>query len=304
MKKNIIKDSNDLIKLKESFNKAFDTQIRVKQIEERVSNLGKLGFGEIKSLFEGISDKLFDNHKDCVANYIKTIKENKELKTLYVLFENALKPAHVNDTNLLVSSMVAISEGIDKKTLKEGVKKLQGILKEAVVKSNITAEEFDALLNENKDINESLSYILTNKKTAKNLFEHTNNVHTVVTYINENMDNDKINDKVNDKTNDKTNSELVNDLNEAISCDTPWETDAIRDLTLCYLSESSSEELFNRYKDDCISLLNKKIEDVENLEEGIRFSTMKESLSKKEFDKSKLKESILTLAELKYTLIN
>ena len=301
MKKNIIKDSNDLIKLKESFNKAFDTQIRAKQIEERVSNLDKLGFGEIKTLFEGISDKLFDSHKDCVANYIKTIKENKELKTLYVLFENALKPAHVNDTNLLVSSMVAISESIDKKTLKEGVKKLQGILKEAVVKSNITAEEFDALLNENKDINESLSYILTNKKTAKNLFEHTNKVHTVVSYINENMASDNV---VDEKASDKTKTELVNDLNEAISCDTPWETEAIKDLTLCYLSESNSEDLFNRYKNGCISLLNEKIEDTDNIEEGIRFSTMKESLVKKDFDKTKLKESILTLAELKYTLTN
>ena len=301
MKNNVIKDSNDLIKLKESFNKAFDTQIRVKQIEERVSNLDKLGFGEIKSLFEGISDKLFDGHKDCVANYIKTIKENKELKTLYVLFENALKPAHVNDTNSLVSSMVAISDGIDKKTLKEGVKKLQGILKEAVVKSNITAEEFDTLLNENKDINESLSYILTNKKTAKNLFEHTNKVHAVVSYINENMASDNV---VDEKASDKTKTELVNDLNEAISCDTPWETEAIKDLTLCYLSESSSEELFKQYKDECISLLSEKIEDADSMEEGIRFSTMKESLLKKEFDKTKLKESILTLAELKYTLIN
>lgn len=301
MKKNIIKDSNDLIKLKESFNKAFDTQIRAKQIEERVSNLNKLGFGEIKSLFEGISDKLFDTNKDCVAKYIKTIKENKELKTLYILFENTLKPEHVNDTNLLVSSIVAISEGINKKTLNEGIKKLQSILKEAIIKSNITSDEFDSLLNENKEINESLSYILTNKKTAKNLFEHTNKVHAVVSYINENMNSDNV---LNNDASGKTKTELINDLNEAISCDTPWETEAIRDLTICYLSESNSEDLFNKYKDDCISLLNEKIEDANSIEEGIRFSTMKESLSKKEFDKSKLKESILTLAELKYTLIN
>ena len=301
MKKNIIKDSNDLIKLKESFNKAFDTQIRLKQIEERISNIDNLGFGDVKSLFEGISDKLFDSNKECVANYIKTIKENKELKTLYILFENALKPVHVNDTNLLVSSMVAISEGIDKKSLNEGMKKLKALLKEAVVKSNINSDEFDSLLNENKDINESLTYILTNKKTVKNLFEHTNKIHTVISYINENMSD---NEEVVTEASDKTKSELLNDLNEAISCDTPWETEAIRDLTLCFLSESSSEELFNRYKDECISLLNEKVEDADSMEEGIRFSTMKESLSKKEFNKEKLKESILTLAELKYTLVN
>ena len=300
MKKNIIKNSNDLIKLKESFNKAFDTQIKAKQIQERVGGLNKLGFGEIKSLFEGISDKLFDANKACVANYIKTIKENKDLKTLYILYENALKPSRVNDTNMLVSSMVSISEGINKKSLNDGLKKLQRVLKEAVIKSNITAEEFDSLLNENREINESLTYILTNKKTASNLFEHTNKVHNVISYIYENMADDNAAAEINDKT----SSDLVNELNEAISCDTPWETEAIKDLTLCYLSESSSEELFNRYKEECISLLSEKIEDSDNMEEEIRLSTMKESLSKKEFDKSKLKESILTLAELKYTLIN
>ena len=156
-------------------------------------------------------------------------------------------------------------------------------------------------MNENKEINESLSYILTNKKTAKNLFEHTNKMHAVISYINENMNSDNV---LNNDASSKTKAELVNDLNEAISCDTPWETEAIRDLTICYLSESNSEELFNKYKNECVSLLNEKIEEANSIEEGIRFSTMKESLSKKEFDKSKLKESILTLAELKYTLIN
>jgi hypothetical protein len=290
--------------LKESFNKAFDSQIREHKLQEKITELNNLGFGDVKSLFEGISDKLFDNHKDCVAKYIKTIKENNDLKTLYVLYENAIKPSHVNDVNLLVSSMVAISESINSKSLKEGMKKLHSVLTESIIKAGVSAEDIDAILNENKEINESLTYILTNKKTAKNLFEHTNMVHSVVNYINENMGDDKINDKVNDKINDKTNSDLINDLNEAISCDTPWETEAIKDLTLCYLSESNSEELFNRYKNECIELLEEKISDADSIEEGVRFSTMKESLSKKEYNKDKIKESILTLAELKYTLIS
>lgn len=299
MKKNIIKDSNDLIKLKESFNKAFDNQIRERKLQEKVSNLDALSFGEVKALFEGVSDKLFDNHKDCVAKYIKTIKENKDLKTLYVLFENALKPSRVDDVNQLVSSMVAISESLDKKSLNDGLKKLHTILKESVLNASVTSEEVDSILNENKEINDSLSYILTNKKTAKNLFEHTNKTSSVVKYISENMtDETVISEDV------KSSNELINDLNEAISCGTKWETDAIRDLTLCYLSESSSEELFNNYKNECLSLLEEKISDADTLEEGVRFSSMKESLSKKQYDKDKLKESILTLAELKHTLVS
>ena len=299
MKKDIIKNSSDLIKLKESFNKSFDKQIKVYKLQEKISNFDALNFGEVKALFEGVSDKLFDNHKDCVAKYIKTIKENKDLKTLYVLFENALKPSRVDDVNQLVSSMVAISESLDKKSLNEGLNNLRTILKESVLNASVTSEDIDFILNENKEINDSLSYILTNKKTAKNLFEHTNKTSSVVRYINENMTDEAV---ISEDA--KSNNELINDLNEAISCGTQWETDAIRDLTLCYLSESSSEELFNNYKNECLSLLEEKISDADTLEEGVRFSSMKESLSKKQYDKDKLKESILTLAELKHTLVS
>lgn len=295
----VIKNSNDLIRLKESFNKAFDSQIREHKLKEKIAELNNLGFGDVKSLFEGISDKLFDNHKDCVAKYIKAIKENNDLKTLYVLYENAIKPSHVNDVNLLVSSMVAISESINRKSLKEGMKKLHSLLTESIVKAGVSAEDIDAILNENKEINESLTYILTNKKTEKNLFEHTNMVHSVVNYINENMEEKEVVEAT-----EKSNQELIDELNEAISCDKPWETEAIRDLALCYLSESNSEELFNRYKNECIGLLEEKISDTDSIEESVRFSSMKESLSKKEYNKDKIKESILTLAELKYTLVS
>ena len=292
-----IETSNDLIRLKESFVKAFDSRIEAQKLQERVAELDNLNFGDMKALFEGVSNKLFDGAKDCVAKYIKTIKENKDLKTLYVLYENAIKPAHTNDANLLVSSMVAISEGIDKKSLKEGLKKLNAIVKESVLKAGVSVDEVNEILSKNASINESLSFILTNSKNAKNLFEHTNKVHDVVNYINENMSSTS-----DENVESKTSEELVSELNEAISCNNTWETEAIKDLTLCYLSDSNGEELFEQYKNDCISLLNEKIESTDNIEEGIRFSTMKESLENKKYDKEKIKESILKLAELRYTL--
>ena len=62
--------------------------------------------------------------------------------------------------------------------------------------------------------------------------------------------------------------------------------------------------MFNRYKNECVGLLEEKISDTDSIEESVRFSSMKESLSKKEYNKDKIKESILTLAELKYTLVS
>ena len=53
-----------------------------------------------------------------------------------------------------------------------------------------------------------------------------------------------------------------------------------------------------------VGLLEEKISDTDSIEESVRFSSMKESLSKKEYNKDKIKESILTLAELKYTLVS
>ena len=298
MKKNNIETSNDLIRLKESFNKAFDSKIETKKLQEKVAEFSNLNFGDLKTLFEGISYRLFDNNRDCIADYVKTIKGNKALSTLYNLYENSLKPSHTKDAGLLVFAMTSLSDGIDKKQLNEGISKLTKIVKESVLKSGVSVEEVDELLSKNKSINESLSFIFTNKKSPKNLFEYTNRVHEAVNYINENMTPEN----VDADTVIKTNGELLKDLNEAISCENEWEREAIKELTLVRLSESTGEELFEQYKQDCLSLLNEKIEESNNMEEGIRFSTMKESLEKKMFDGDKLNESILKLAELKYTL--
>ena len=85
MKKSEIKTVNDLVSLKESFNKILDNKIEEKKLAEKISEISNMNFGEVKSLFEGVSYKLFDNNKKCIADYVKTIKENKDLKTLYVL---------------------------------------------------------------------------------------------------------------------------------------------------------------------------------------------------------------------------
>ena len=295
--KNInIKNSSDLERLKESFNKTLDNRIKAEKLNEKISELDTLGLGETKALFEGVSDRLFDNHKNCVAKYIKTIKENKALKTLYSLYECALKPSRVNDVNLLVSSMVSISEGVDKKALKEGLSKLNSVVKECVVKSNIDSETIDEILSNNKELNEALDFVFTNKKNTKNLFEYTNNLQRIVQHINENMAEEV------EESEEKCNEELIGDLNEAISRENSWETEALRDLTLCFLSESSKEDLFNQYKSDCMNILEEKIAESDNIEEHARFTSMKESLCKKQYNENVLKESILKMAELKYTL--
>lgn len=295
MKKSEIKTVNDLISLKESFNKILDKKIEKQKLSEMVSEISNMNFGEIKALFEGVSYRLFDNDKKCIADYVKTIKENKDLKTLYVLYENVIKPSFTNDPNLFVTSMLSISDNLDRKSLKEGLSKLRGVVKESVLKSGVKTDEIKEILSENKDINKSLSFILTEKKTPKNLFEHTNNLHTVVEYINENMKNSH-------ETVLEGREKLISDLNESINCANDWETSVIKDLTLCFLSNSNSENLFEQYKNDCLSLLEEKIEDSDRVEEKARFSAMKQSLCEKEYKEDNFKDSILKLAELKYTL--
>lgn len=283
-----------LTKLKESLEKTISNKIEKQKIDESVKKIDSLTFGSMKSLFEGLSDRVFDSkNKNLVGKYAKTIKENKDLRTLYNLYESVLNANEVSNVDLLVNSLVSLSEGLDRKNINKGKKELSKVLKECIYASNVSNDELNTLL-EGSEINKAIDYIFNNRKNTSNIFEHTNNMNVVIKYVNENMKPVV--------SNQKTNNELLNDLNESISGLEQWESDVIKDLTLHTLSESSKEELFNRYKNDCIAILEEKINESEILEERARFESMKRNLSDKEYVAEKLNESLFKLSELKYTL--
>lgn len=294
--KNInLNNINDLQSLKESLNKTIDKKINEQKLKNFSNKIDTMSFGELKCIFESVSENVFENNKKALAEYVNTIKKNDALKTMYSLHESAIKPSKVSDANQLVNTMVMVSEGIDTKKYNNGLNKLRKVTKSVVNESNLSDDYFSNIINDNV-ILESLNYILTNKRNHKNLYEYTENFTKVVNYINENMKEQK-----NDDSN-KSDKNLINDLNESFSDLETWQKDSLKDIVLCNISETSKESLFERYKNECLALLDDKISNCNELEESIRFNKMKEQLSNKKCDLNNINESIMTLSELKHTL--
>lgn len=286
-----------LLKIRESINKTIDKKIRECKIKDCLSVVDNMNLGELKNLFEGISYKLFDtrNGKKIIGDYVKSIKEDKSIKTLYSLYETLINPSYSSNPEVLVSSVCEIANNLP--NYNSHILKLREAIKNGVMESGIDSEEFYSIIGKNKELNENLNYLFTKKSSVKNIYEKTEKIDSVVKYVKENMKKEDINENA-----AKTTSELKDELDEALTGLNVWETEAVRDLTLLAISGKDGKELFEKYKNECVNLLHEAINNTNDVSDAARFQTMKNSLSSKEYDADKLNESILKFAELKSLL--
>lgn len=290
-----LKNSTDLEALKESFNKVLDKRISEQRLSEKLDSLKSLSFGECKSLFESVIDELYDapEGKKLIGSYVKLIKENKSIHTVYKILEGVSTLDKENaDTAAYV--LCNMCESVDRKQLTEGEKKMQNIVSEALkLPKNVTCESIDATLENSKPLNESIAR-LTHKKNV-NINEKVSAVKTLTKCITESTS------KSNNTVNEKTSGELKDDLSNLISeaGHDAWENQVIKDLTLCSISNGSKETLFETYKNDCIST----IDEISDDDNKSRLFAMKQQLSEKKYNEETLIEDLFNLAELKKTLL-
>ena len=290
-----LKNSTDLEALKESFNKVLDKKISEQRLSEKLDSLKSLSFGECKSLFESVIDELYDapEGKKLIGSYVKLIKENKSIHTVYKILEgvSALDKENADTAAYVLCNMC---ESVDRKQLTEGEKKMQNIVSEALkLSKNVTCESIDTALENNKPLNESIAH-LTHKKNV-NINEKVSTIKTLTKCITESTS------KSNNTVNEKTSGELKDDLSNLISeaGHDAWENQVIKDLTLCSISNGSKETLFETYKNDCIST----IDEIRDDDNKSRLFAMKQQLSEKKYNEETLIEDLFNLAELKKTLL-
>lgn len=301
--KNINLDkSEDLTKLKESFNKTIDKHIAKIELNEKINQLNDCTFGGLKLLFENVLSDLFESNdgKKILKNFIKTIKENKSLKEAYLLYEQINKiPKNFNDTTLLYLFESA-SENVNVKEFISGKNKLCNIVKEGIKHSSLNANDINNILNIKKDLNESYDYLLTTPRKSKNIVESYESIKVISNYINENT----INDKKVVNENNKSQKELCKDLNNLLKEDlNEWEKDVIIDITLNDMLEKPKHVLFEEYKNKCITTIDSCMSHCD-LKEKATFELMKEQIKSKTYKKESFNDDILKLSELNYTIKN
>lgn len=292
--------SADLMRLKENMSQILESKIQSALIAETIAKMGEVSLGTLKNIFEGVVDKLSltPAGEKVIGKYVRTIKENKDLQTVYCLYDVIENPSYLSDTSLFLSEAIEMSKGVNKKNLNEGEKKLAKVVVSAIKESKINNDELVSLIENNKTLNESINYLLTTDKKASNIFDYVNNMDVVNKYINENCPSEK------KETCDKSIKEIVEEITDTVnnSLDES-EAVAMRDIILTELSNGDKKELFENYKQKCLSEMENIIENSENVEEKARVSTMKEQLTAKEYSEETLREDVVTLSKLRNALI-
>ena len=181
--------------------------------------------------------------------------------------------------------------------MNEGKNAIAKILQESIKIAKLTNDELNAIINENKSINESIEFFMGAKKTAKNLREHVNSLSVLSEYVEGRME-----EKEEDEepiSLDSAVSEISNEINENLE---PWEAAVLKDTILADLSKEDMETLFDEYKNRCLSRMEETLNENSSIEMISKINTMKEQLQSKSYSKSTVNEDLLMLAKLNYML--
>lgn len=288
-----------LTKLLNELNCVIDNKIKKVKLDENIKKVDTLSFFECKNVFDGISDRLFESKKgqSCIAKYIKLIKENKDLRDMFTLYENFITPFNILDTKLFVTESCGYANDINKQNYKNGTKALRRLIKTSLKECSISDEDFNNILNEKKEINDSITFVLENKKTAKNLHLYTENLSNIINYIDKNKE--PLNESVKEEHSFKDlKGVFENDLEL-------WENAAIEKIVLCNISNGDKEKIFEEYKEKCLTLISETLEDEDiTVETKSHLSTMKNQLQEKKYKEETINNDILKLAQLENTLLN
>ena len=299
-----INNIETLSKFQNELNNIINREIGMIQLHETVENIPNLPFYKMLSLFESIEHKMLDSKKgkSIIKKYIKTIKESKDLKSLYELrkFLNEGITSELNESvgsDVFLNELIKCYETVDFKNLIENTKKLGNIISEAVIECACTKDEILNIVNKDDIILESFGYVITNKKSLKNISEYMTKFTKVSNFLSENLKTSVILDENFDA---KNVSNAINDtINEATE---KWEKELAEKVTLFTLSNRNMGDLFEEYKNDCLNKINEIIEKTTDIAGKSRFTTMKENLEKKNYNASNFSDDISVLAELKNTL--
>lgn len=296
-----VEEINNLELVRNEFNRLVNEQIETHKYNDVLENINTLGLGKIRNLYENISDTMLesDNGVKVMRKYVKTIKENKDLKKVFS-FYNFIDNLDVDSDSrwAYITEGLKYLDGIDKRNYKKGVKELGNIVSEGVKISNISRNIIEECINNTNNVYESVDFLVLEKPTLKNISEQVNAKNNILSFL----DNKTIVVRESCESN-KTNKELINEINEEMSeINESWMKELIEDITLNNLSNNGDKVLFENYKNDCLMIIENIINNNDEIEDKSKMFSLKEKLGVKEYNVDSFNNDIINLAELKSTL--
>lgn len=296
-----VEEINNLELVRNEFNRLVNEQIETHKYNDVLENINTLGLGKIRNLYESISDTMLesDNGVKVMRKYVKTIKENKDLKKVFSFYNFIDNLDADSDSRwTYITEGLKYLDGIDKRNYKKGVKELGNIVSEGVKISNISRNIIEECINNTNNVYESVDFLVLEKPTLKNINEQVNAKNNILSFL----DNKTIVVKESCESN-KTNKELINEINEEMSeINESWMKELIEDITLNNLSNNGDKVLFENYKNDCLMIIENIVNSDNDVEDKSKMYSLKEKLGNKEYNAETFNNDIINLAELKSTL--
>ena len=253
-------------------------------------------FGRIKNTFNGILAESvvtkLDANKQLFKKYVKAIKESKILTLQFLVYNNIENKVDTdsNSANFFVNENLKLLEKF----------KIEDIIKENAKLVSLD-KSVEGKLNETyklSELHESLSKLITTKRTANSIDEISKNLVSVVDYIKTNKVKE-INEVI-DLPTSMISSIMVDKYNKKYST-----LDESEKLVLKALIESTDEEkktVYSTMVRECIDLINVKLKTSDTIAKDKLLSVKDKLLNDKQEIDENFNKNISKLVELKNTL--
>lgn len=297
MNKLNINNSEKFLQFKNTLMEVMDNELEKMKLNESIENLDDLDFSALNNVLREVASNMLSksNNPTVMANYIKLSKESAPIQTACILESKLKRPVTEADGLVYTNEVVGLFESVDKRKFMKDLSKMKKIAKNAVLESNMKYDEFNQLVENSKtQINESISYLLCNKKTPKNVNKYVDALNVVSNYVNENKTSVVVSDKSMDTTS------IMSELNSCINECEEWMKQPLNDIVIGLVDENKQQGIFENYKTQCIQSLNEcKTDDVETKS---KLFTMRDQLTKKEYNKDTFKNDILMMSKFNNVL--
>lgn len=254
-------------------------------------------FGKIKNAFNGILVESFvgdkESNKNIFKTYIKTIRENKALKTQFLVYNNIENKIEENEfkANLFLQENIALLSKFSKKEILEGNENLanQILFRE---------ETKDGYPNE--ELHENISKLIFTNKTSKNIDAIVEATSNIITY----MKNNKlrlVNEAI-ELPNSMLSTIMVEKYNERYSVLDENEKEILK--VLIESTDNQKQEVYKKTLKECIDLVNENLKEAD-LDAKDKLLQVKEKLLNDTIEVNEnFFKNISKLVELKSSLKN
>lgn len=294
---NSINDINALMEMKNRFISLCESREKYLQAIKESNEINSESFLYIKESFANLSESLFktSNGRRLIKQYINEHKSNKNLQKMFLVYENICSANKNLNVDLMLNEMKEMVGTIDSNSLKEGVKKLVELLREAYVEVGVEAKDMLSKHN-NIVLDESVKYVFDNTKKLDNLSSYITCMNEIKSFIN----NNEVKPLVFEKKINIDN--ILDEFNSTFSKDTMGEEafNLVREIN----ESENKAELFENYKNDCLNALTEAININEDQATCDRLYEFKTKITRKEYNPDTIGMDIANFIDFKNMVLN